>query len=153
MQQVQFEDLSTKEKEVLQMAFDAAVHYLNRKSARRVGASLLAKNGKVYQGASVRRTNISNSTCAERMALDRALFDKCYDYELLAVIGLYDDKDSKTVTSPCGLCRQILSEAETYGETRKPIPILASNGDFSVVIRTDSQELFPLAYEGKACNK
>jgi cytidine deaminase len=152
MQELKYENLSQEEKELLQAASDAGAHYFNKKGTRRVGAALLCENGKTYQGTSIRRTNVSNSTCAERMALDKALFDRCYDYKLLAIIGFYDD-DSKVVVPPCGLCRQILSEAETYGQTHKAIPILIANDGFSTVIRTDSQELFPMAYEGKVYKK
>lgn len=153
MQEIKFEDLSPEEKELLQAASDAGAHYFNKKGTRRVGAALLCENGKTYQGTSIRRTNVSNSTCAERMALDKALFDKCYDYKLLAIIGFYDDDSSKPVVPPCGLCRQIWSEAETYGQTGKAISILVANEDFSKIIRTDSQELFPLSYEGRVYKK
>lgn len=152
MQEIIFDDLSPEEQALLRAAADAGAHYLNKKGTRRVGAALLCEDGTVYQGTSIRRTNVSNSTCAERMALDKALFDKCYEYKSLAIIGFYDD-NSRVIVPPCGLCRQILSEAESYGKTCKPIPILASNDDFSSIIRTDSQELFPMAYEGKVYNK
>lgn len=76
MQEIKYEDLSLEEKELLQAASDAGAHYFNKKGTRRVGAALLCENGKTYQGTSIRRTNVSNSTCAERMALDKALFDK-----------------------------------------------------------------------------
>lgn len=153
MQEIKYKDLSPEEKELLQAALDAGDHYFNKKGTRRVGAALLCENEKTYQGTSIRRTNVSNSTCAERMALDKALFDKCYDYKLLAIIGFYDDDNSKPVVPPCGLCRQIWSEAETYGQTGKAIPILVANENFSKIIRTDSQELFPLAYEGRVYKK
>lgn len=153
MKDIIFENLPIESKKLLQAASDAGLHYFNKKGTRRVGAALLCNNGKIYQGTSIRRTNVSNSTCAERMALDRALFDKCFDYKLLAIIGFYDNNSTKPVVPPCGLCRQIWSEAETYGQTKKAIPILIANEDFSKVISTDTQELFPLAYEGRMYKK
>lgn len=73
MQEIKLEDLSPEEKELLQAASDAGAHYFNQKDTQRVGAALLCMNGKTYKGSNIRRTNVSNSTCAERMALDRAL--------------------------------------------------------------------------------
>lgn len=150
MEEVKFNNLLLEEKELLQAASDAGNNYLNKKSTRRVGAAILGENGKTYVGASIRRTNVSSSTCAERMAIDQAVFQKCYDYRLLAVVGFFLDNIDKEITPPCGMCRQILSETETYGETRQAIPVILANHDFSIIIRTDSQELFPLAYKGRS---
>ena len=149
MEQIEFANLPKEEKELLQAATEAGARYFNKKGTRHVGAALLGENGIIYSGTSVRRTNTSNSTCAERMALDRAILEGCFDYKLLAIVGFCDGEDSCEIISPCGLCRQILSEAEGYGKARKSIPIIISNNDFSMVVKSDSQKLFPLAYEAK----
>ncbi len=155
MENLDKNDLSEEHSLLLEKAREAGKRYINKKGTRHVGAALLCSNGKIYQGVSIRRTNTSNSTCAERMALDKALFDKCYDYTLLAIVGFFDNNskdgtgESDKLTPPCGLCRQIWSEAEGYGSHPNTIPILLANSDFSIVIKTDSQELLPLAYKAK----
>lgn len=159
MQRATFEDLTAQEKTLLQEAQAAGDRYINKKGYRRVGAALLCNDGSIYQGVSIRRTNTSNSTCGERMALDKALFDKKYDYTLLATVGFFDNNNPDEHASisepspPCGACRQILSEAETYANTRKAIPMLLANSDLSIVIKTDSEELLPLAYKATVHKK
>lgn len=153
MQDISYQYLNEIEKNLLDQAKQAGDHYWNKKGTRRVGAALLCSDGKVYLGTSVRRTNVSNSTCAERMALDKAIFDKNYDYEMIAIIGFFDDKMTNEIISPCGLCRQILSEAENYSGQIKKIDLLLSNEDFSKIIKTDSQELFPVSYQAKTYEK
>ncbi|MFA5961309.1 MAG: hypothetical protein WC848_01330 [Parcubacteria group bacterium] len=159
MQQINFSELGEKEQSLLQEAKGAGARYINKKGTRHIGAALLCDDGKVYHGVSIRRTNTSNSTCAERMALDKALFDQNYDYALLAIVGFFDNNSadgsgkSDQLTPPCGTCRQILSEAQGYGIKNRAIPILLTNSDFSLVIKTDSQELLPLAYKADVYKK
>jgi cytidine deaminase len=159
MKQIKFSELGKKEQSLLQEAKEAGARYINKKGSRHIGAALLCDDGKIYHGVSIRRTNTSNSTCAERMALDKALFDQNYDYALLAIVGFFDNNSndgsgkSDQLTPPCGTCRQILSEAQGYGTKMKAIPILLTNSDFSLVVKTDSQELLPLAYKADVYKK
>lgn len=148
MEKVNKDSLSKTELNLLEKARSAADNHLNLRTPRKVGAALLCADGSIYQGASVQRKTVSSPTCAERMALDRAIFDKKYDYQLLATIGFFDDYEPDEIISPCGLCRQILAEAENYTGTRKSIPILLASPDLSNIIRTSSSELFPIAYLG-----
>lgn len=153
MKETTYKQLTGSEKELLEQAKLAGDNFFNKKGTRHVGAALLCNDGKIYLGSSIRRTNVSNSTCAERMALDKAIFDKNYDYEMIAVIGFFDGKMENEIISPCGLCRQILSEAENYSGERRKIKLLLANEDFSKIIKTDSQEIFPISYQAKSYEK
>ncbi|HBU06490.1 MAG TPA: hypothetical protein DEB09_00225 [Candidatus Magasanikbacteria bacterium] len=150
MKKISYNKLSEQEKNLLEQARGAGNQYWNKKGTRHVGAALLCVDGKIYQGTSIRRTNVSNSTCAERMALDKAIFDKNYNYKIIAIVGFYDGKMENEVISPCGLCRQILSEAENYSGKNKKINLLLANENVSKIIKTDSQELFPISYQAKS---
>lgn len=143
MQKTQFNDLVQGEQELLQRAAEAARHYVNKKGTHFVGAALETKDGSVVTGAAIVRRSASSSTCAERMAIDRALFEGKRDYTRLALVGFHIDGTIAEPIFPCGACRQIIFE---YFPSEEKGNILVSNGDFSKVIRTDIAELLPFAY-------
>ncbi len=74
-----------------------------------VGASLLGKSGKIYNGFNIENDGIQ-SICAERTAFAKALTEGEKEFVCIAVVGknLNDVNFSKTL--PCGYCRQFLSE-------------------------------------------
>ena len=87
----------------------------------RVGAALLGKSGKVYLGCNVENASYGLTVCAERIALFKAVSEGETEFEAIAVV-------TKNGGSPCGACRQVLSEfapdlivyiADKQGEFRK----------------------------------
>ncbi|MDN3018570.1 cytidine deaminase [Paenibacillus sp. BSR1-1] len=70
-----------------------------------VGAALLTTDGKVYKGCNIENAAYSMCNCAERTALFKALSEGDKDFQMLAVIA-----DTERPCSPCGACRQVISE-------------------------------------------
>ena len=72
-----------------------------------VGAVVITKDGKKYYGANVENASYPLCMCAERNALYNAYMDgyKKDDLLLLALVADTDD-----VCTPCGACRQVISE-------------------------------------------
>lgn len=70
-----------------------------------VGAALLCADGTVFTGCNIENASFPVSNCAERTALFSAVSAGYRDFEAIAVIS-----DSEDFTSPCGVCRQALSE-------------------------------------------
>ncbi|SDY52078.1 cytidine deaminase [Evansella caseinilytica] len=70
-----------------------------------VGAALLAKNGMVYHGCNIENAAYSMCNCAERTAIFKAVSDGIREFSMLAVIA-----DTEEPVSPCGACRQVISE-------------------------------------------
>lgn len=70
-----------------------------------VGAALLTKDGKVYQGCNIENAAYSMCNCAERTAIFKAYSEGDRDFQLLAVVA-----DTERPCSPCGACRQVISE-------------------------------------------
>ncbi|MCM2531604.1 cytidine deaminase [Neobacillus pocheonensis] len=70
-----------------------------------VGAALLTKDGKVYQGCNIENAAYSMCNCAERTAIFKAYSEGDRDFQLLAIVA-----DTERPCSPCGACRQVISE-------------------------------------------
>jgi cytidine deaminase len=66
-----------------------------------VGAAVLARDGRVFEGVNVENAAYPLGICAERAALARAVVEGCRPGDLEA-IGI--------TASPCGGCRQWLYE-------------------------------------------
>lgn len=76
-------------------------------SSFRVGAALLAQDGRVYYGCNIENASYGATNCAERTALFSAIAQgrTVGEFIALAVIG-----DTDEPITPCGICRQVISE-------------------------------------------
>ena len=72
----------------------------------KVGCALLTKSGKIYSGCNIENHGIM-SICAERVAFTKAISEGEKDFEGILVLG---GKEKLVYTSPCGYCRQFISE-------------------------------------------
>lgn len=102
-----------------------------------VGAALLCKDGRIYHGANIENASYSLCMCAERNAVYHALCDgrKKEDFIALAVVA-----DTIRPVSPCGACRQVLSELLPEGA-----PIYLGNLDGDIE-ETTVEDLLPGAF-------
>lgn len=73
----------------------------------KVGAAVLTRDGKIYQGCNIENATYGLTNCAERTAFFSAIADghKPGDFAQIAVIG-----DTEGPISPCGACRQVILE-------------------------------------------
>lgn len=78
-------------------------------SGFRVGAALLAKNGKVYTGCNIENAAYTPSNCAERTAFFKAVSEGVREFSAICIVGGKDGVLS-TYTPPCGVCRQVMME-------------------------------------------
>ncbi|WP_407690681.1 cytidine deaminase [Salinibacillus xinjiangensis] len=70
-----------------------------------VGAALLTKSGKVYQGCNIENAAYPVTCCAERVAIFKAISEGEREFTSLAVVA-----DTDRPVPPCGSCRQVMSE-------------------------------------------
>lgn len=115
---------------------NAHVPYSNFK----VGAALLSKSGKVYTGCNVECSSYGISLCAERTALVKAVSEGEKEFEAIAVVG--GKEDELTYTTPCGACRQFLSD---FGDF-KVIMGYKENDEIKAKVFT-VKELLPESFE------
>jgi len=101
-------------------------------SGFRVGAALLARDGRVFTGVNVENASIGLSVCAERNAIARAVADGVTEFARLAIVT--DATDEPTM--PCGVCRQVI------WEFARELPIIVESKPGQRV-QTTIAELFP----------
>ncbi len=92
------------DEELVALAKDAMKNSYSPYSKYRVGACILAKSGKVYQGCNIENASYGATNCAERTALFKAVSEGEREFTAIAIAG------DKSLPWPCGICRQALSE-------------------------------------------
>lgn len=124
------EELIAKAKEARELSYSPYSKF-------KVGAAVLTKDGRVFLGANIENSSYPLCMCAERNALYNAMLHGCKK-EDFAALALTADTDGPC--SPCGACRQVISELFP-----KDAPIYMSNlkGD---VQETNANELLPFAF-------
>jgi cytidine deaminase len=75
-------------------------------SGFRVGAALLAGDGRVFTGCNIENASYGLTLCAERVAIAKAVSEGARDFRALAIAG----GGARNPAPPCGACRQVLAE-------------------------------------------
>ena len=109
-----------------------------------VGAAILTKDDKIFLGANIENSSYPLCMCAERNAIYHAMME---GYKKDDFIALALTADTEEPCSPCGACRQVISEL-----LDEDLPIYMSNlkGDIKI---TTPKELLPFAFSKKDLNK
>ena len=104
----------------------------------KVGAAILLKNGQVIHGANIENSSFGLTNCAERSALF-AVYSNGYKKEDIKEIFII--ADSKKAVSPCGACRQVISELAP-----KEVKITLANIDGDIK-EISINELLPYSFD------
>lgn len=127
-------------KELIDIAIEARARSYSPYSNFAVGAAILCQDGSVYIGANIENASYPLCMCGERNAIYNAMMDgkTSEDFLALAVVA-----DTEGPCSPCGACRQVISE------------LLPPNADIIMANLHDdvrvvkAEELLPFAFDGK----
>lgn len=103
-----------------------------------VGAAILCKDGSVYIGANIENSSYGLTMCAERNAIFQAYINgkRKDDIFSLAIIA-----DTDRPISPCGACRQVMSEL-----LNSDTPVYLSNLNFDIK-ETTVEKLLPYYFK------
>ena len=126
--------------ELIEIARDARERSYSPYSHFAVGAALECVDGSVYIGANIENASYPLCMCAERNAIYNAMMDGKTSDDFLALAIVADTEDP---CSPCGACRQVISELFPHD---KPIYMANLRGD---VAEAYIDELLPGAFSGE----
>ncbi|HSO26442.1 MAG TPA: cytidine deaminase [Anaerolineales bacterium] len=99
----------------------------------RVGAAVLTASGRIYDGVNVENAAFPSGTCAEQVAIFKAVSQGEREFKAIAVV-------TENAGAPCGLCRQVMAEFGLDTE----VLVADANGNLS--IKTTVAELLPHAF-------
>ncbi|MBP5361672.1 MAG: cytidine deaminase [Ruminococcus sp.] len=114
------------DKELFSAAVKAAENSYSPYSHFRVGAALMAADGRVFTGCNIENASYSLTNCAERTAVFKAVSEGIKNFKAIAIAGS-STKDFSKPCAPCGACLQVLSEF--CGDD---LVIILSNGWFKL---------------------
>ena len=100
----------TTPSELVRLAKEARGHAYTPYSGFSVGAALLCKDGRIYQGCNIENAAFGPTICAERTAFFKAVYDGERDFEAIAVVGGRAGEEITGLFPPCGVCRQVMRE-------------------------------------------
>ncbi|MBO7697856.1 MAG: cytidine deaminase [Erysipelotrichaceae bacterium] len=119
--------------QLVEKAFEAMKNAYAPYSNYHVGACVLCKDGNTFLGANIENASFGATNCGERSAIFAA-YSNGYRKDDIKAISIVTD--GKRLGTPCGICRQVLSELLDHDT-----PIILSNG--TQTRQTNMTELLP----------
>lgn len=137
--------LPAADKELIQQARENTKNAYAPYSHFHVSAVAKLVNGKVVTGTNQENAAYPVGICAERVLLSAvsSLYPNAA-IDTIAITYHNLDGESKKPVSPCGMCRQALSEYEQL--SKNPIRILLSGMEGEVLEIQKSSQLLPLSF-------
>ncbi len=133
---IHFQELSKLDKELIEEAIKAKNRSYSPYSKFRVGSSLLTADGEIYTGCNIENISFSPTVCAERTAIFKAVSEGKLNISKIAVAV-----DDKNYCTPCGVCRQVMSE---FCSEKMRIFLVNGNNE---VVSVSFGELFPGTFQ------
>ena len=142
------EDLPKDDLELLKLAKKAVKSAYAPYSQLFVGAAILLENGKISIGNNQENAAYPSGLCAERVAI----FHASAKYPNVPIKKIAVSVASKTQiinepVSPCGGCRQVISEYEMKYES--PISIIMSGETGQIYVSDSIENLLPIMFNKK----
>ena len=101
--------ISEQEKQLIPAAFNMLKYSYSPYSNLKVGAALLSSTGKIFGGCNIENSSFGATVCAERTAIFKAVSEGEKSFSAICIVG-GKNGDVQDFCSPCGICRQVLSE-------------------------------------------
>ena len=127
---------------LVELAIEAREHSYCTYSGFAVGAALLTKSGKVYQGCNIENVSFTPTICAERTAFFKAVYDGEREFEAIAIVGGPAGKPISSPCAPCGVCRQVMREF-----CKDDFKIYLGKGD-GTYVESSLIEMLPFSFSG-----
>lgn len=99
--------MSSLKQQMNEQALNALKNAYSPYSQKKIGASVLFSNGKIYSGCNIENASYGGTVCAERVAIWKGI-SECTHPEKITEVVVASLEDSPW--PPCGFCRQVMAE-------------------------------------------
>ena len=103
--------ISEQEKQLIPAAFNMLRYSYSPYSNFKVGAALLSSTGRIFGGCNIENSSFGATVCAERTAIFKAVSEGEKSFSAICIVG-GKNGDVQDFCSPCGICRQVLSDIQ-----------------------------------------
>ena len=132
---------------LVKAAIDATKYAYVPYSNFKVGAAILAENGKIYTGCNIENASYSPTNCAERTAIFKAVSEGITKFKKIAVVG-GPNGNLENYCPPCGVCRQVISEFAD-----KDFELILGTSENTYAVYNFFEEVLPLSFTSKELKK
>ncbi len=141
------EDLATKDKELMLRAIEQLDNAYAPYSGFKVGAAARLVDDTIYLGSNQENASYPLCMCGERVALyNAATYNGKTAVESLAITIKNIRMPIEKPVSPCGACRQVISEFEH--RHHHPIRILLKSDSPEIYELNSVSDILPLGFDG-----
>lgn len=146
------DELEQNDRELMEKAHEAAKYAYAPYSEFFVGAALLLENGKIVTGNNQENVAYPSGLCAERVAIFNAgARYSGVPVQKIAIVATSTRFNVDYPVSPCGACRQVMSEYEMKQETPIRVIMMGAKGKIHQVDCV--KDLLPLLFYEKGLKK
>lgn len=145
MQELSYDELSDRQKKLVDLAREATNRSYAPYSHFCVGAAIELSNGEIVTGANQENAAFPSGTCAERTAAfyaHAAYPEARFKAIAIAAVGT-DGKEIPDPVAPCGACRQSLLEFETLAKDNVEVILVGSR---AIYVLPSVKSTLPLAF-------
>jgi len=139
-------DLTQEEKTLVEKAKEATFHSYAPYSNFHVGAAVILEDGTIVTGSNQENSAYPSGLCAERTTLFYANSQypdkkvKCLCIAARDTTGNF----TKQPISPCGACRQVMTETEYRGGEPMKVMLFGTDGTYIV---NSARDLLPVTFD------
>ena len=145
-------ELEEKYRILLSRAWEAFRNAYAPYSQFKVGAALQLQNGTIVIGNNQENSAYPSGLCAERVAIFAASAQyPNIPIEAIAIVANTSLIQSENPITPCGACRQVLTEYEHLA--KKPITVILQGDSEKIWIIEGVKNLLPFMFHGEQLKK
>lgn len=146
MKIISLNELSETEQKLLMTSVQMRQFAYAPYSGYRVGAALLDSNEVIHTGCNIESSDYTLTSHAEMVAIDSMVKSGCLLVKKLAIAlrGI-----GKIPATPCGLCRQKISEFDKEGKSEIFIANLDDKDELLNIYKITLEKLLPYSFSGE----